>query len=76
MEAISVCHRLNVCFSVVKQLFLGGEAALFCGEVTAFLWQIDYFSLKRALFPFVEVIISFVEVIAPFQIVGFFASAG
>ena len=29
MEAISVCHRVNVCFSVVKQLFLGGEAAVF-----------------------------------------------
>ena len=33
------------CSWVVKQLF-------FCGEATAFLWQIDYFSLKRALFPF------------------------
>lgn len=33
------------CSWVVKQLF-------FCGEATAFLWQIDYFFLKRALFPF------------------------
>ena len=47
MEAISVYHRLNVCFSVVKQLFLGGEAALF-------LWWGNCFSMADRLFFFEE----------------------